>query len=108
MLTGGLGTLPVNALYAMLIAAGIGLLLGAADVWLPEKRLRFVPSASAMGLAFVIPASTSLGLFYGAALALLLKRFTRLRVAWIVAAAAGLVAGESLVGVALALLSMAR
>ncbi len=107
MLTGGLDALPSTALTAMLIAAGVGLLLGAADAWLPERALQLVPSPSALGLAFVIPASTSLGLFYGAALAVLLNRLTRLRVPWIVAAAAGLVAGESLVGVALALLSMA-
>jgi uncharacterized oligopeptide transporter (OPT) family protein len=108
MLTAGFDTLPPSALSAMLLAAAIGLVLGIADVFLPQVMQRWLPSASAVGLAFVIPASTSLGLFYGALLAMLLSRFFK---AWsasfLVVMAAGLVAGESLMGVALAMLSMA-
>ena len=107
MLTAGLDQLPAAALEAMLIAGAIGLVLGVLDVAGPEPLRRCLPSASAMGLAFVIPASTSLGLFYGALLAALLSRFfTRWSAAYLMAAAAGLVAGESLMGVAVAILSM--
>jgi uncharacterized oligopeptide transporter (OPT) family protein len=107
MLTAGLGALPASALDAMLWAGGIGLLLGVADIVLPPPWQRWVPSASAVGLAFVIPASTSFGLFYGALLAALLSRFFKAwSAAFLMAAAAGLVAGESLTGVALAFFAM--
>ena len=107
MLTAGLGELPAPALTAMLWAGGIGLVLGILDVLLPPHLRRWIPSASALGLAFVIPASTSLGLFYGALLAALLSRwFKAWSAAYLMAAAAGLVAGESLTGVALAFIAM--
>ncbi|MEJ2531741.1 MAG: OPT/YSL family transporter [Halioglobus sp.] len=107
MLTDGLGAVPRSAMIAMLLAALAGTVLGVLDAVLPTDKLRFVPSASALGLAFVIPASTSLGLFYGAFLAALLTRFfRRWSKAYLLAAAAGLVAGESLMGVILAGLSM--
>ncbi|MCB1705538.1 MAG: OPT/YSL family transporter [Halioglobus sp.] len=108
VLATGLDSVPGTAVRAALLAAVIGGALGILDALSPQRMLRLVPSASAMGLAFVIPASTSLGLFYGALLAFLLSRFFRKwSAAYLVAAAAGLVAGESLMGVCLAALSMA-
>jgi putative OPT family oligopeptide transporter len=108
MLTEGLGALPAPAVTAMLLAAFCGSLLGVLEALLPAKILRYLPSASALGLAFVIPAATSLGLFYGALLAALLSRwFRRWSTAFLLAGAAGLVAGESLMGVVLSILRMA-
>ena len=108
VLVTGLDSVPGAALWAALLAAVMGCALGVLDAVLPRRMLRLVPSASALGLAFVIPASTSLGLFYGALLAFLLSRlFPRWSATYLVAAAAGLVAGESLMGVCLAALSMA-
>lgn len=105
----GLGSIPVAALYAAMLAGVIGTLLGVLEAILAPALLRYLPSASALGLAFVIPASTSLGLFYGAFLAAVLSAFFRKwSAAFLVAAAAGLVAGESLMGVLLAALSMAK
>jgi putative OPT family oligopeptide transporter len=104
----GLGSIPASALTASLLAGVIGALLGVLEAVISPALLRFLPSASALGLAFVIPASTSLGLFYGALLAFLLSVFFRKwSAAFLVAGAAGLVAGESLMGVFLAALSMA-
>ncbi len=57
-----------------------------------------------MGLAFVIPAWNSLSMFVGALIAWLVMRY---RTDWgrrfLIAAAAGLVAGESLAGIAAAM-----
>ncbi len=104
----GLQALPASALWAALIAAVIGGALGILEAFSPERLRLFLPSASALGLAFVIPASTSLGLFYGALLAFVLARaFPRWSAAYLIAAAAGLVAGESLMGVFLAIMNMA-
>ena len=92
----------------MAIAAVLGLILGAADRLLPEQAARFLPSAPAAGVAFVIPAWNSISLCLGAVIAGLAMR---LRPGWTerygTALAAGLVAGESLIGVGLALARMA-
>lgn len=108
ILMAGPGAIPSTALSAALLAALLGSALGVLEAVVAPALLRFIPSASALGLAFVIPASTSLGLFYGALLAFLLALvFRKWSAAYLVAGAAGLVAGESLMGVLLAALSMA-
>jgi uncharacterized oligopeptide transporter (OPT) family protein len=59
-----------------------------------------VPSGATLGLAFVIPAGTSITLFLGAALASVLHWLApRWAARFLLSAAAGLVAGESLFGV---------
>src|SRR5690606_22322268 len=106
VLAHGLAALPEGAAPAMAVAAVTGALLAAAQLW--PAAGRWLPGGTALGLAFVIPAWISLGLFLGAALAALAGR---LAPAWsgrfVLALAAGLVAGESLAGVAAALVRMA-
>ena len=108
VLSAGLSAIPEGAVPAMAIAAVLGLILGAADRLLPEQAARFLPSAPAAGVAFVIPAWNSISLCLGAVIAGLAMR---LRPGWTerygTALAAGLVAGESLIGVGLALARMA-
>ncbi|MCB1905782.1 MAG: OPT/YSL family transporter [Rhodocyclaceae bacterium] len=104
----GLGAVPADARLAMLLAGAIGITIGLAEASAPEAWRRWLPSPVAVGLAFVIPASISIVMFVGAALAALAarlapdpaRRFT-------VTVAAGLVAGESIAGVVAALMSMA-
>ena len=106
VLAHGLAAIPQGAASAMAVAAVTGALLAAAQHWSAARR--WLPSGAALGLAFVIPAWISLGLFLGAAAAALAGR---LAPAWsgrfVLAMAAGLVAGESLAGVAAALVRMA-
>jgi len=108
VLSAGLGAIPEGAAPAMAVAAALGLVLGLADALLPPNLARRLPSAPAMGVAFVIPAWNSISLALGALLAAALHRavpdFAERR---LTAVAAGLVAGESLVGVALALAGLA-
>ena len=104
----GLGAVPDSARAAMWLTAAIGIGIGVAEVRAPAAWRRWLPSPVAVGLAFVIPASISIVMFLGAALAALAarvvpgtaRRFT-------ITVAAGLVAGESIAGVVAALLSMA-
>ncbi len=98
----GLDTLPVAVMPAMVLAALIGVLLA----WLAAGRghlARWLPSAPALGLAFVIPAWNAISLCLGAVLAAVIARYAR---RWtdrfLLALAAGLVAGESLAGIATA------
>ncbi|MQA64630.1 MAG: OPT family oligopeptide transporter [Alphaproteobacteria bacterium] len=109
VLSRGVGAIPPGALPAMAVAAVLGLLSGLAERFLPLAIARRLPSAPALGLAFVIPAWTSISLFLGALGALVLARLVPL---WAerrtVTLAAGLVAGESLVGVGFAVASLMR
>ena len=97
----GFSSLPPGTPAAMLVAGVVGLGLAVAERLLPARWGYRLPSASALGLAFVIPAWNSMSLFLGAVLGFAVLKVSR---SWferfLIAAAAGLVAGESLAGVA--------
>ncbi|MEX0744567.1 MAG: OPT/YSL family transporter, partial [Phycisphaeraceae bacterium] len=92
----GFTAVPPGARIGMAAGAIAGVALG-----LLETRWRHAPSAVAFGLAFVIPASICFTMALGALAAWLFeRRFPSHAARFTVAAAAGLVVGESLVGVA--------
>lgn len=103
VLSQGLDTLPEATVAAMALGAAFGIVLALGEKLAPEPAAAFLPSAPALGLAFVIPASISFALFAGAVAAAIVKR---LAPNWaerrLVVVAAGLVAGESLAGIVLA------
>jgi len=104
----GLDSVPVSARWAMLAAAVAGIGLGLFEVLLPPAAARYLPSAVAMGLAFVIPASIALIMALGALIAWLFSlRFPGPAARFTIAAAAGLIAGESIIGVAASFWQMA-
>jgi uncharacterized oligopeptide transporter (OPT) family protein len=99
-LSAGLQGIPASAVSAMGIAAIAGVVLALLEQRLTARSLVWLPSGAAMGLAFVIPASTSLTLFVGALLASTLNRIApRWSARFLLSIAAGLVAGESMFGV---------
>ncbi len=96
---GGMSSLPSGAATAMMIAAGLGVLLPILEKAGPKKARIFVPSAAAMGLACVIPASNSISMFLGGGIAAIVtKAFPRWSERFLVTVCAGIIAGESLVG----------
>ncbi|TWU30255.1 OPT family oligopeptide transporter [Bythopirellula polymerisocia] len=103
----GIDAAPSGALTASIIGAIVGAALAIVQKLLPDKRADWCPSAVSLGLAFVIPAFNSISLCLGAALAAIA---TRLAPEWsrrfVLPIAAGLVAGESLAGVASALTTL--
>lgn len=108
-LTGGLGALTVDVRWAMLVGALCGVLLGALEGLLPEAQLRWLPSSAALGLAFIIPASISLLMTFGAVVAwAFTSRWRSLGERFVIVAAAGLVAGESMAGVGASLWQLLR
>lgn len=108
-LTGGLGALAADIRWAMLAGALAGVLLGMLEGLLPERRLRWLPSSAALGLAFIIPASISLMMTFGAVLAwAFASRWRSLGERFVIVAAAGLVAGESMAGVGASLWQLLR
>ncbi|MDF3810955.1 OPT family oligopeptide transporter [Rhodopseudomonas sp. BAL398] len=104
VLAGGLAAMPPGALVAIAIAAACGIVLAVLEARIPEQYARFVPSGSAIGLGFVIPAWNSLSLLAGAVVAFVLTRaYPDLAPKRVVVVAAGLIVGESLTGVGSAL-----
>lgn len=89
-----------------------GLLLGAALALLekvaPMRIKRFVPSPAGLGIAMVIPGSNAIAMFFGGLAAEILRRKNPgIAGRYVVPVSSGLIAGESLVGVAVALLIVA-
>ena len=99
----GFGALPPGAGAATLVAVALGVLLPVLERRFVGAR-PFLPSASAVGLALVVPASASLAMFAGAVAATIVGRAAP---AWsarfLVSVLAGLIAGESLTGVGIAI-----
>ena len=94
-----LSGLPDGTPVAILIAAILGVLLPVLDRTAPKRLKPWVPSASALGLAFVINGYNSVSMFIGALIALLLGwLFPRWTTRFWVTICAGVIAGESLTG----------
>jgi uncharacterized oligopeptide transporter (OPT) family protein len=90
-------------------AAGIGFLLGIALVlaerWAPRRVRPFVPSASGVGIAMVIPGYNSIAMALGGCIAEMVRRKDpALADRAVVPVASGFIAGESLMGVLIAVL----
>ncbi|KAF2411003.1 Uncharacterized membrane protein, oligopeptide transporter (OPT) family [Pseudomonas antarctica] len=106
-LTHGLDSLSLSIRWAIGLAGAVGVLLGILDSTLPAARTRYLPSAAALGLAFVLPASVSLMMALGAVLTWLVScRWPSVTERFAITAAAGLIAGESITGVGASLWAM--
>jgi uncharacterized oligopeptide transporter (OPT) family protein len=99
-LTHGLESLSPQIRWAIFVGAFFGVLLGALDSLLPQRLARWLPSTAALGLAFVLPASTSMMMGLGAVLTWIVsRRWPSVTERFAITAAAGLIAGESITGV---------
>ena len=105
---GGVGTLDGMARTGMAAGLALGALLAVLEKMAPAKLKPWVPSPAGLGIAMVIPGSNTLAMFTGGLVAWLLGRykpdFAR---RFVVPVSSGLIAGESLMGVAIALLIVA-
>lgn len=103
VLSTGLGGLEPSTRAALPWAALLAGALTLAERLLPERPRRWVPSPLGLGLACLVPASTALGFFLGALAAAVARRARPSAGSGVVTLAAGLIAGEGLVGVAIVL-----
>ncbi len=99
VLRDGLDRLPPGVLDAIQIAALAGVLMSIVEKLVPAKVRPWVPSPTAIGIAFCIPGYNGVSMFLGGVTGAVIKRFapgwhTRFMVVF----AAGLIVGESLVG----------
>lgn len=105
LLANGVESLHPTARWGLLIGGMVGIVIPLLEKAFP-KSVRYIPSATGLGLSMVIPFFNSLSMFIGAAIALSLeKKNPRLAEKYIVPVSSGLIAGESLMGVAVALLT---
>lgn len=107
-LTSGVGSLSPDIRLATLLAGMAGIVLSVLETALPGRTV-YVPSAAALGLSFILPASVSLMMAAGAILTWVISlRHRHLVEHFALAAAAGLIAGESMAGVAASFWMLAR
>jgi uncharacterized oligopeptide transporter (OPT) family protein len=105
----GFRALPSGTGFAMLIAAAVGILLPIIERLVPPAVHRWLPSAASIGMAFVLSASVSFALFIGGLVAFVLGKWCKGWTArFLLPICAGLIAGESITGVGVALFKIAR
>ncbi len=105
LLANGFEALHPTARWGLLVGALLGILIPTLERMAPKYH-RFIPSAMGLGLAFVIPFFNALSMFIGAAITTVLeKKKPQLADKYVVTVASGFIAGESLLGVAIALLA---
>jgi uncharacterized oligopeptide transporter (OPT) family protein len=103
--SGGLGALDASARQAAAIAGALGIVLALAERFAPKAAKPFVPSASGLGIAMVIPGSNAIAMFLGALVAeVLRKKRPQLAERTVIPVSSGFIAGESLMGILVALL----
>ncbi|MFO0558295.1 MAG: OPT family oligopeptide transporter [Polyangiales bacterium] len=107
-LSNGVHSLHPTARWGMLIGGVIGIILPLLELMLPKYK-KYLPSAMGVGLALVIPAWNSVSMFIGALLAYLYARVNEKNAeTYTIPVASGIIAGESLLGVVIALMSVAH
>jgi putative OPT family oligopeptide transporter len=105
VLSQGTQALPEKSLEAVIGAIVLGVVL--ALLKKVESIKKFLPSGLAMGIAFIVPAYYSLAMFFGTVLAMLWRRLNPDHAhALGFAVASGLVAGEGLMGIVTAALTL--
>lgn len=103
LLSVGIGALHPTARAGLAIGLLVGTALTVLEAVFPRFRGR-IPSAMGVGLAMVIPFFNSLSMFLGAGVALVLERKRpKLAESYVVPVSSGLIAGESLLGIVVAL-----
>lgn len=102
MLAKGVESLPQGALMGMIFGGLLGAGLSLAEEYLPKSYKKWLPSATGLGIAGVIPAFNSVSMFIGSLLAwLLIKWKPQVSERYTITVSSGLIAGESLMGVAI-------
>jgi uncharacterized oligopeptide transporter (OPT) family protein len=104
VLVKGVSELPPSAIWAIFIGAAVGIILPLVEKFTPANARKYLPSATAIGLAWVIPFQNAFSFFIGACIAMAWFRLhKKSSESYNVPVASGLVAGESLMAAALAI-----
>jgi OPT family oligopeptide transporter len=100
MLAHGVDALPPGSMWAVLAGGVIGIALTLAEEWTPLRYHKYIPSATGLGIAGILPAYNSVAMFLGALAAwLFARRSPRLAEDYTIPVSSGMIAGESLLAV---------
>ena len=103
--SGGLGALHATSRVAIMAGLALGVALALLEKFAPRRLRPLLPSPAGLGIAMVIPGSNCIAMFLGAAVAEWLRRtWPGLAEKTVVPVASGFIAGESLMGILIALL----
>lgn len=106
LLSAGVGALHPTARWGLLIGGLLGIVIPLLEKAFPKSK-KYIPSATGLGLAFTINGFNSVSMFIGACIALWLsKRFPKTHEQYTVPVSSGIIAGESLMGVLIAFLTI--
>jgi uncharacterized oligopeptide transporter (OPT) family protein len=104
VLNKGVDGLPKGTVWAMLVGGLLGVVITLAEEFLPRRYVKWIPSATGLGIAGVVPASNSIAMFLGALGAWIWsKAHANSAEKYVISGSSGLIAGESLMGVAIIL-----
>lgn len=101
-LTNGIGAVPAMVKNAAIVGAIVGAILATFERFAPKHVVKYLPSPSGLGIAFVVPGANGLSMFTGAVIAEYWKK--KRRAGAVYPAASGFIAGESLMGIIIAML----
>ncbi len=105
LLAKGVGALHPTARWGLLVGSVLGILLPLLEMRFPAQK-KWIPSATGLGLAFTINGFNSVSMFAGACIALWLsKSKPKVHEKYTVPVSSGIIAGESLMGVVIALIT---
>ncbi|MFH1143047.1 MAG: OPT family oligopeptide transporter [Candidatus Eisenbacteria bacterium] len=107
MLAKGFHSLHPTAQWSIVVGGVLGILIVLLERWKPTWR-RWIPSATGFGLGFTTPANNTISMCIGALIAMLIARrraedYDKM----VVPVGSGFIAGESLIGVLIAVLVVA-
>lgn len=107
LLSKGVGSLHPTARIGLLIGSLVGILLPLLEKWFPKQK-KWIPAPTGLGIAFTINGFNSVMMFIGALVALYLsKKKPAMHEEYTIPVSSGIIAGESLMGVLIALLTVA-
>ncbi|MBI3884133.1 MAG: OPT/YSL family transporter [Opitutae bacterium] len=103
--SGGIGELHASSKSAILVGLALGVALALFEKFAPKTLRPLLPSPAGLGIAMVLPGSNCIAMFAGASAAeFMRRRFPVLAEKTVVPVASGLIAGESLMGILIAVL----
>ncbi len=101
----GIGDLHPTIKTAILVGLALGVSLTLLEKFAPPRLRAFLPSPNGVGMSMVIPGSNSIAMFVGSSIAeFLRRRHPAVAERYVVPSASGLIAGESLMGIVIAIL----
>jgi putative OPT family oligopeptide transporter len=101
--SGGIGSMHDSTKWAILVGLAIGVFLTIAEKFSAKNVKPFIPSPNGIGIAMVVPGANCIAMFIGAFVAEIMRR--NKQEGMVVPIASGLIAGESLVGVFIVVLT---